>query len=98
MQYDLIVSNPPWYSTPKLGNSNNRNRIAVDVDWRLRHHFFSNIKANLASHGIAVSLESVNGSSPESFEGFIQAGGLAIKDVLTDTNFPNNYYLVVGHA
>lgn len=96
-KFDLIVSNPPWFSTLQYFDANT-NRIGMDKDWQAHKNFFHNIKSHLAQDGIILFQETILGSNPPCFEQFIQEGGLKITRCLREKLQPEYWYLEVRHG
>jgi methylase of polypeptide subunit release factors len=73
-RWDLVVANPPHFSTQV---SSAPSLITDDVDWRTHRSFYSRVGHHLAPGGSLLIQENSEGSTPEKFLSFIDTGGLS---------------------
>jgi methylase of polypeptide subunit release factors len=80
--FDLIIANPPWYSSQNYWNERLpfESRIYLDTDWMLHKKFFKKAKDHLNDNGSILLLEGSYGSGINTFQEMIADSGLVIKD------------------
>jgi methylase of polypeptide subunit release factors len=80
-KWDLVISNPPHFSTTIRIWPNVNPRLYVDPDWSIHRDFFKNINNYLLPGGKVFLWESAWGSSPDTFKPWIEEAGLKIVNV-----------------
>jgi 16S rRNA G966 N2-methylase RsmD len=108
-QFDLIIANPPHYSSKLLARNyfkysqdqqvsvQDAVRIGIDEHWQMRKNFYGNIAKNLTKDGVIVLQENLQLSQPEDFREFIDQGGLKIVRSFATSSQPMIWYIVVTH-
>jgi methylase of polypeptide subunit release factors len=99
-KFDLIVANPPhwnWEIPPYTANFFS-SRINADNEWHIHGEFFSNIKKNLAPHGVILLQEAAKASGPETFRQMIEHSGLKITRCFHTQEYMQYWYLEVTHT
>jgi hypothetical protein len=89
LRFDLVVSNPPWYS------SDNGSLIACDPGWAFHRSFYAGISGHVQPGGSVLFQENSGGAEHDVFLPMLAAGGLALIQVLryvVDVH-PANYFL-----
>jgi 16S rRNA G966 N2-methylase RsmD len=104
LKFDLIVANPPAYSTCLWNPDNFENapvldwhRISVDKNWQAHQDFFANVKKHLAPGGVVLLQEQKFGSSVFEFEKFIADSGLKIVSAFSEKSNQYTWYLELTH-
>jgi tRNA1(Val) A37 N6-methylase TrmN6 len=79
--FDLIVSNPPHFSTEvyyqEVTKKNNK-RIYYDMEWKIHYEFFQHIKSHLNPDGVILLQESAWGCNHNTFDGILDSFGLTV--------------------
>jgi methylase of polypeptide subunit release factors len=79
-KFDLVIGNPPHFSTPiqQLEHIDQYHRLYVDDNWKLHQGFFENINNYLLPNAKIILFESVWGSSVHTFRKMITDNGFKI--------------------
>ena len=110
-QFDLVVGNPPHWSTVDDAKESMQNlgsliniedrtkQILVDEDWKAHRSFFKNMKRLLKKDGRILLQENSTGSNPKMFSELLKDTGLKILGHVDSVayNSINIYYLEIGH-
>ena len=102
--FDLIVSNPPHFSTEVYQQEvtkKNSKRIYYDLDWKIHHEFFQNIKKHLLPNGIILLQESAWGCNYTTFDSILNEFDLTVSNHYNACNLVVNdypiFYLEITH-
>ena len=94
-RWDLVVSNPPHFSSPSNPDDDLR---AIDPDWNVHSRFYASVKKFMRPGGRVVMMENAYGSSTELFEPMIRAGGGRVVATLPGSRLDGSadglYYLM----
>ena len=99
IRFDLIVSNPPHFPL-QLGDQlfdipkTHHHRITVDKEWNTHKDFFANAAKYLADDGVILLQEIYH---IDEFSEMIDQGGLKIKNMFAEKNYPLPWYLELTH-
>lgn len=77
-KFDLVVGNPPHFSTPIQQLDFVEQRLYVDDNWQLHKEFFETIGNYLLPNAKIILFESVWGSSVDTFKSMIEDNGFKI--------------------
>ena len=72
-QWDLVVGNPPFYP-----DSHRWEIRSYDKDWHIHRSFFANVGRFLKPGGAIFLQEANDASTPDTFRGMIEDGGLTL--------------------
>ena len=101
-KFDLVVGNPPHFST--ASSIDDVTRLESDVDWNIHREFFANIGRHLAPDGVILLQENELGSTVEDFREMIESAGLEIRgqwrspDHYREQGMTKIYYIEIGHS
>lgn len=80
IKFDLIVGNPPMYNVDPYKIPVERQRRYKDENWSTHKKFFETVSSFLTDDGVVLLIESSWGSSPNTFEPYINKNLLNIKN------------------
>jgi tRNA1(Val) A37 N6-methylase TrmN6 len=102
-KFDLIVSNPPHFSSGNFYLDNvltTGQRIYVDKNWKTHIEFFSNIASHLKPDGKIVLVESAWGCNADTFNAVLNRANLKVSQCHYEGYFNQVYpllFIVLEH-
>lgn len=82
-QWDLVVSNPPWYLCSGVG----KNLMVYDPESRVHEKFYRNINKFLKPNGLILFMEGGEYTNSICFKGMIENNGLRITESFSPVKF-----------
>lgn len=99
-KYDLIVGNPPHFSSEIYFLRNGPKQLWLDKDWKTHINFFNNIKKNLAENGVIILQECSMSDAYDKFDNLLNNTGLKIVRSFTPSfaEMKYIYYIEIAHS